>query len=875
VTIATVDTAASDLDTVQPWPGLDAFTEETSRFFCGRDTEADELFRHVRRDVVTVLFGRSGLGKTSLLQAGLFPRLRKAGFLPILIRLDYTSDAPSPVAQVRAAIERDCAAAKLSESTWNTAEESLWGCFHRADRRLRDRTGKEVVPVLVLDQFEEIFTQGLAGSASRAASQSFITELAELVENRPPKKLEQAIEADPEIVEGFRFDRLDYRIVLALREDFLAALEGLRTRSPSLGRNRYRLRGMTGAQGLDAIINPVPGLVDYDAAQEIIRLVGRANPDHTSGAIGAGEAAEGFQVEPSLLSLVCRELNDRRVAQGLEEISTDLLAGSRDKIIEEFYERCLTDQPASLRAFVEDELLSASGFRESVTLDTAQRALSDSGVPAGALDELVRRRLLHIEERSDVARVEIIHDVLTPVIRRSRETRRLHQAEAAAAEREAALHRQRQRLRLAYLLTTTMALLLVATVALAWWGWSSKVEAERQHAVAEEQRTLAEAQQALAEQQRAAANEQRVIAEQQSNLAEQQRASATAESERAKQNLEIAITTADSVVTTVTGRLRDFTGISAAAGREILLSAERAFYQIAQTSPDSQHLRWRRATMLISFADNYLSLGEKNEALRNAQTASDIMLSLAKENPAHDGWQADLADSFRAIGDALCMLPDPCIGGTEDLLGALTAYRNDLEIMEQLVSKHPENLDWQSKLAVAHAGIGQVLLAQGDPRSALPEFRAYLGIAQKLAEKSPDIAEWRHKIGGGHTRVGWIFYLQGDFATALAEGRTALDIARRLVETEPDNTRWQNDLSLAHVWVGTVLRAQGELAASLAEYRSALDAARHLVEKDPSNVGWARTFSFINSSIDQIASQLTKINGKVYASARTNRNRKK
>src|SRR5207253_3107282 len=115
------------------------------------------------------------------------------------------------------------------------------------------------------------------------------------------------------------------------------------------------------------------------------------------------------------------------------------------------------DQPAALRAFVEDRLLSDSGFRESVTLDSARRLLSDAGVPAGALDELVRRRLLRIEERLDIPRVEIIHDVLTPVIRRSRDTRHLRQAETAAAEREAELRRERLRVRRAYYAVAAMA----------------------------------------------------------------------------------------------------------------------------------------------------------------------------------------------------------------------------------------------------------------------------------------------------------------------------------------------------------------------------------------------------------------------------------
>ena len=816
---------ASVVNAARPWPGLDAFTEVLSPFFFGRDTEANELMRRVRRDLVTLLFGQSGLGKTSLLQAGLFPRLRKERFLPIPIRIDYQAGALSPVTQVKAAIERECTTAELSQAIPIGAKESLWGCFHRVDRRFANDDGEEIVPVLVFDQFEEVFTQGLAGDESRAASQSFLTELADLAENRPPDALERAIEADPDLVEAFLFDRRDYRIVLVLREDFLATLESLRSRVPSLGRNRYRLRRMTGQQGLDAILKPVPGLVGYEVAQEIIRFIGRASPEDAFGISAAGDAVEGFEVEPALLSLVCRELNERRLARGLDQIGADLLAGNRENIIARFYERCLEDQPAALRHFVEDRLLSDSGFRESINFDSALRILSDSGVPAAVLDQLVRRRLLRIEQQLDVPRVEIIHDVLTPVIRNSRDTRRLRQAEAAAAERGEELRRARRRVRRAQWLATTMALLVLVTVALAWWGWSSRVEAERQRAVADEQRAFAE---------------------QQRQLAEEQRAAAAAESKRAEH---VAVTTADTLVTTVAPQLRNLSGVSASRIREILGSAERAFDEIAATAPNSQHLRWRRAVMLSSFADTYLILGDSSEALRRAKGGSDIMRSLVEEDATNDEWQADFADSHRATGDALCGGAGTCGG---DLSGALTEYHNDLDIMAQLNQRDPENFDWQAKLAVAHASIGLVLSAQGDRTHAVAEYRAYLGIALWLAEKAPSKAEWQHKIIGGHLRIGDLLRDQGDLDEALAEVHAALDIARRLADEDPNNTRWQPDLSLSYARVAQVLLDQGDLGAALMNYRTALDIQQRLVEKDPGNTVWQRDLSVYHLRVGDV-----------------------
>src|SRR5215831_12791022 len=74
---------AATVDECNPWLGLASFTEETRQYFFGRDEEVAELARRVQRKLLTVLFGQSGLGKTSILRAGLVPRLRAQGYCPI------------------------------------------------------------------------------------------------------------------------------------------------------------------------------------------------------------------------------------------------------------------------------------------------------------------------------------------------------------------------------------------------------------------------------------------------------------------------------------------------------------------------------------------------------------------------------------------------------------------------------------------------------------------------------------------------------------------------------------------------------------------------------------------------------------------------
>ena len=108
-----------------PWPGLDPFDEADRAFFHGRAAESGELLRLVRREPLTVLFGRSGLGKTSLLRAGLFPLLRGEDYLPVYVRLDHAEEAPPAVEQVFRALRAACEADKV-QATEPADGDGLW-----------------------------------------------------------------------------------------------------------------------------------------------------------------------------------------------------------------------------------------------------------------------------------------------------------------------------------------------------------------------------------------------------------------------------------------------------------------------------------------------------------------------------------------------------------------------------------------------------------------------------------------------------------------------------------------------------------------------------------------------------------------------------
>ena len=132
---------------------------------------------------------------------------------------------------------------------------TIWEHFHRRSLILQTADGRQIRPVLVFDQFEELFAIGQASEAT--PSGRGLPDGA----GRPCRKpgaeaLERRLDDDPDLVKQFVFDDRDYRILVCLREDYLAHLESLRQSMPSSTENRMRLTRMNGTRALEAVTFP-------------------------------------------------------------------------------------------------------------------------------------------------------------------------------------------------------------------------------------------------------------------------------------------------------------------------------------------------------------------------------------------------------------------------------------------------------------------------------------------------------------------------------------------------------------------------------------------------------------------------------------------
>ncbi len=381
------------------WIGLESYSEENAYLFFGRNAEIEELSNSIFHNNQTVIYGPSGVGKSSIIKAGVIRIARNNVFLPVYVRLSFNEDSDcSYVNQIITAVKEE---AKKNDvdiehiiDYVNPNRLSLWEFFHC--NRFVNIYDLPVIPLIIIDQFEEIFTL----SKDKTETDRFFKNVSELCDNITPDYIKTYLSESNKYVKYP--DSIDTRLVFSLREDFLPRLEEQAAKIPALKRNRFSLQSINGKQAMEIITSPEPGLVSEDVAISIIRTVtGNAN-------VTKSKLTE-VEVEPSLLSLFCSELDNKRVNKGEKVISQELVDEAGKNIINDFYKDKISHISPNAIEFLEKKLLTKNGYRNSAPLEDT---LDSKELTQEEYEFLSKNRILRTEERNGVKRIEFTHDIL-------------------------------------------------------------------------------------------------------------------------------------------------------------------------------------------------------------------------------------------------------------------------------------------------------------------------------------------------------------------------------------------------------------------------------------------------------------------------------
>jgi WD40 repeat protein len=455
-----------------PYKGLAPFddTELDAYLFFGRSWETEVVSANVLASRLTVLYGPSGVGKSSLLRAGVVRTLRAEPGLPRPAVAYYGSWAGDPLTGLREA-SQDAVAHALgrepADAPGDLADQlAAWGA----------ELGGEIC--LLLDQLEELFLYHPGEGAG-----GFVDLLPELV-GRP----------------GLRVN-----VLLGIRDDALSQLDVFKSRIPALFANSLRLDHLDREAGRAAIIGPLACFAaladsDVEAEPELVESVldevatGRIEPELAGRGAVAGAVALGGLIETPYLQLVMNRIWEVERERGSTTLRLETFRdlGGAKRIVEDHLERALhaltpTEQDAAASVF--GHLVTPSGTKIAHGVsDLASYAHVGESDLEPVLRALAGQRILRPlgENGHAGGRYEIFHDVLAGAVLAWR-TR--HDADAALVrEREAARRRQR---RLAWLAVAALVGLALMT-ALAAYAFSQRSKAREQAELASDQKAAAE-----------------------------------------------------------------------------------------------------------------------------------------------------------------------------------------------------------------------------------------------------------------------------------------------------------------------------------------------------------------------------------------------
>lgn len=379
-----------------PWAGLSSYQDpETSDIqlkFCGRGNESFDVAQLIDDNIFVTLYGKSGTGKTSLLNAGVFPRLRENQYLPVSIRLGMDAMGISfqqcILTKLNTTLQGKGKRTTIEVVPMSAEEQSteyLWSFFART--KFCNNEGEVLFPVLVFDQFEEVFRDRHQDAEVLLRQIHFMMDENHALTGRT---------IDGEL---YQYD-FNFRFVVSIREDDLYRLEDSIDNCylSDMKRCRYRLRSLTEEGARDAILIPGEGLFRHDEQESIVNTI-----------VNIARNKEDQSISTNLLSLVCSRIFVEYEKAGVGHITPTLVdTFIKGNPFERFYNEATHGFSHREKGYIEDHLVDSTGRRNSIP--ESDFLLH---VPKGKLLLEGNSRILQRTSTSSDGgnyRIELIHD---------------------------------------------------------------------------------------------------------------------------------------------------------------------------------------------------------------------------------------------------------------------------------------------------------------------------------------------------------------------------------------------------------------------------------------------------------------------------------
>jgi hypothetical protein len=410
-----------------PYRGLEPFDERDAAFFFGRERETRLITASLFASPLTLLYGASGVGKSSVLRAGVLPRLRaRSDLLPVVF--------PS--------ISRNRDTGTVVVRGWQT--DPVSGVKETVSLALFDSAGgdpkrlRAYRDVVMRHDMSDLYT--FLGACSEASDRRLMVILDQFEEYSlyHPEDDLFAAQFPQAIVPGTR----TVSFLVSLREDALAKLDRFKGRIPTLWDSYRRIDHLERSAAEDAVRLPLreynrhqpPGTLPVEIEDELVQAVLRDVQTESvqfeetgSGTLDVGPGADA-RIETPYLQLVMTRLWEREQADESRVLRWTTLQseGGAAEIVRTHLDRVMqqfTPEEQDMAARVFHRLVTPTGAKIAFSVqDLAEYESIDVNQLAPILQRLEegsRRILRRVAVRGDASeepRYEIFHDRLGKAI---------------------------------------------------------------------------------------------------------------------------------------------------------------------------------------------------------------------------------------------------------------------------------------------------------------------------------------------------------------------------------------------------------------------------------------------------------------------------
>lgn len=419
-----------------PWKDIASYSYNEAKYFKGREEDIAKFIQILNNGNCAVIYSDSGIGKTSLINAGIEPVMAKQGFYPIHIRFDELFKYNVPdleqwlIEKVRGYCMKDISnniPEYMPLYSWDNegqectdeqikqfeeeSEKHFWWFLHGCQLIVG---GEKKKPLLIFDQFEEIFVNAQKLNKQKTVEE-FFRIMEEVSSASMPYQMQSVLSGLYAKRTYLNFDNTHrFKIIYSLRKEYLSEFDYWSNDQFSiteLHQNRMFLLPLTCAQA-ERVITEQPTTEETDNGDTIKTLTKVCDE-----IIDMVDNKRRNEVEPFILSILCSRLYNEAVSKKKAQLEPDDLKNIKIEILLlKFYEETINEVVKDNRhvQIIEKVLVDDDGHRNRVKVNSTELDLID--FERNYFESLKDKHLIRPYDINDEDYVELIHDRIAEVV---------------------------------------------------------------------------------------------------------------------------------------------------------------------------------------------------------------------------------------------------------------------------------------------------------------------------------------------------------------------------------------------------------------------------------------------------------------------------